>query len=103
MTILIGESTSLFIRVLSLHFFRVGLRSHTIIYVAGDVATRRASDRGGNHRSRGPKSTRSSIKARAEKNRVSGLDGRLTWCHVEDAEAMDPHRTDRSWPDRGSF
>ena len=58
------------------------------------MATRRASDRGRNHRSRRPESTRSSIKARAEKNRVSGLDGRLTWCHEEDAEAMDPHRTD---------
>ena len=29
-----------------------------------------------------------------KKNRVSGLDGRLTWFHVEDAEATDPHRTD---------
>ena len=58
------------------------------------MATRRASDRGGNHRSRGPASTRSSIIARVEKNRVSGLDGRLTWSHVDDAEATDPHRTD---------
>ena len=65
-----------------------------VLPFAGDVATRRALDRGRNHRSRGPESTRSSIKARAEKNRVSGLDGRLTWCHVEDAEATDPHRTD---------
>ena len=29
-----------------------------------------------------------------KRNRVSGFDGRLTWCHVEDAEARDPHRTD---------
>ena len=53
MTKLIRESTPLFNRVLSLYFFRVGLCSHTILFIAGDVATRRASDRGGNPRSHG--------------------------------------------------
>ena len=66
MTKLIGESTPLFNRVLSLYFFRVGLCSHMILFIAGDVATRRALDRGGNPRSRGPESTRSAIKTRAK-------------------------------------
>ena len=59
---LIGESPLLFKRVLSLYFFRVGPCSHTILFIASDVATRRASDLGRNNRSRGPESTRSSIK-----------------------------------------
>ena len=69
---LIGESAPLFKRVLPLYFFRVGLCSHTILFISGDVETRRASDRGGNPRSRGPESTRSVITTRAKK-RVSGL------------------------------
>ena len=42
-----GEATPLFNRVLPLHLIRVGLCSHTISFIAGDVATRRASDAGG--------------------------------------------------------
>ena len=62
----------LFNRVFPLYFFRVGLCSHTILFIAGDVATRRALDRVGSPRSRGPESTRSLITTRAKK-RVSGL------------------------------
>ena len=61
---LIGEFTPLFNRVLSLYFFRVEYVP-TRFFIAGDVATRRALDLGGNHRSRGPESTRSSINTRA--------------------------------------
>ena len=57
MTKLIGESTPLFNRVLSLYFLCVGLCSHTILFIVGDAATRRASDQGGNPRSCGPEST----------------------------------------------
>ena len=46
-------------------FLHVGLCSHTIFYVVGDVATRLASDLSGSHRLRGPESTRSAINARA--------------------------------------
>ena len=42
---LIGEATPLFNRVLSLLLIRVGLCSHTILFIAGDVAAWRASDR----------------------------------------------------------
>ena len=63
---LIGESTPLFNRVLSLYFFRVGLCSRMISIFTGDVAAVHASDPNVRRGSGGPESTRSVITTRVE-------------------------------------
>ena len=63
---LIGESFPLFNRILPFYFFRVGLCSHTVLPLQDAWRHGGRRMRAERLRSRGPESTRSSIKARAQ-------------------------------------
>ena len=99
LTTLIGESTHLFKRAVSRHFFRVGLCPTRLpfLQVTWTRGRRRISSRW--QRSRGPESTRSSIKNVVICTLSDPLDGR----HVAERGSMDLHRTAATFPDRGQY
>ena len=98
-TTLIGKSTPLFNRAVSHHFFRVGLcpTRLTFLQVMWTRGRRRISSRW--RRSRGPESTRSSIKHVVICTLSDPLDGR----HVAERGSMDLHRTAATFRDRGHY
>ena len=98
-TTLIGDSTPLFNCAISRHFFRVGLcpTRLTFLQVTWTRDRRRISSRW--WRSRGPASTRSSIKHVVICTLSDPLDRR----HVAERGTMDLHRTAATFRDRGHY
>ena len=96
---LIGEATPLFKRVLSLHLICVGLCSHTILFFL-QVTWRLGGRLIGSERrrSRGPESTRSSIKHVAICILSDPLDG---W-HVAERGSLDRDRMASNFRDRAN-